>query len=125
VRKKVLAWSDFDQEPMVLLHPNLQHGYYDPFLAACARAGAKPRVAQYANEIQTKMWLISAGFGIAPTTDTMAEVKRPGLSFRGLPAGLPPVQTVQVWHRGDRSPILENFRAFFPAGMAIGADAQR
>ena len=71
---------------MVLVQPNLQHGYYDAFLAACAKAGAKPPVAQYANEIQIKMWLISAGFGIAPTTATMAEVKRPGLDFRAFAA---------------------------------------
>jgi DNA-binding transcriptional LysR family regulator len=122
-RKKVIAWSDFDKEKMVMLHPNLQHGYYDPFLAACARAGAKPEVVQYANEIQTKMWLISAGFGIAPTTDTMAEVKRPGLTFRQLPDGLPPVQTVLVWHRADRSPILENFRAFFTPEAIKGGKA--
>jgi DNA-binding transcriptional LysR family regulator len=123
-RKRLLTWKDFDQEAMVMLHPNLQHGYYDPFLAACARAGAKPRVAQYANEIQTKMWLVSAGFGIAPTTNTLAEVKRPGLAFRELPPGLPLIQTVLVWRRADKSPILENFREFFGSGATISGAAR-
>ena len=67
-----------------------------------SRAGARPRPVQYANDVQTKLWLISAGFGIAPTIAAMAEIKRPGLVFRPLPPGLPPVQTVLAWRREDR-----------------------
>src|SRR5205085_1412529 len=108
-RKRDLQWKDFDGEGLVLMHPTVQHGYYDSFLAACEKAGAKPRVAQYANDIQIKMWLISAGFGVAPATATLAQVKRPGLVLRPLPEGLPPVQTVLVWRRQDGSPALANF----------------
>ncbi len=111
--KRVLTWADFNGEPLVMVHPSKQHAYYDAFLTACAAAGAKPYPAQYANDIQTKLWLISAGFGIAPTTATLARVKRPGLVFRTLPPGLPPVQTVLVWRRGDDSPALANFRRGF------------
>lgn len=113
-RKKDLGWRDFHDEPMVMMHPNLQHGFYDPFLARCAQAGATPRVGQIANDIHTKMWLISAGLGLAPTTATVAEVKRPGLVLRPLPPGMPKVQTVLVWHRNDESPIVAHFRACFP-----------
>lgn len=108
-RKRRLAWRDFDGQELVLMHPNAQHGFYDAFLAACAKAGAHPRPVQYAHDIQTKMWLISAGFGIAPTSATLAEVRRPGLIFRPLPPGLPPVQTVLAWRREDRSPVLAHF----------------
>ncbi len=113
-KKRSLDWSDFHNEDLVMVHPSLQHGYYDSFFAACAKAGAKPRPAQYANDIYIKLWLISAGFGIAPTTATAAELKRPGLLFRPLPPGLPPVQTVLVWRRNDSSPVLERFRQCFP-----------
>ncbi len=116
-RKHELAWTDFDGEGLVLMHPGAQHGFYDAFMAACARAGARPRPVQYANDIQTKMWLISAGFGIAPTTATLAEAKRPGLVFRRLPPGLPPVQIVLAWSRDNHSPVLANFRdSFEPFG---------
>src|SRR5436190_1956089 len=83
------------------------------FLAECAKAGAKPRPVQYANDIQTKMWLISAGFGIAPTIATFEEVRRPGLTFRPLPSALPLVQTVLVWRRDDSSPVLSRFCGSF------------
>lgn len=113
-RKRKLEWIDFHNQELVLMHPNEQHGYYDPFFARCAKAGAHPRPVQYANDIQTKMWLISAGFGIAPTTATLSEVKRPGLVFRPLPAGLPPVRTILVWRRDDDSPVVTHFRSCFP-----------
>lgn len=114
-RKRALNWKVFDGADLVLIQPEAQHGYYDAFLAQCAKAGAKPRPAQYANDIQTKLWLISAGFGIAPTTATLAEVKRPGLVFRPLPPGLPPVRTVLAWRRQDDSPLMTQFRRCFPS----------
>jgi DNA-binding transcriptional LysR family regulator len=121
-RKKTLTWADFHGEDLVLIHPSAQHGFYDAFFAECAKAGAKPRPVQYANDIQTKMWLISAGFGIAPTTARLEEVKRSGLVFRPMPAGLPPVQTVLAWRRDDTSPVLRHFRDMFqPFGRSTAA----
>jgi len=112
-KKRGLHWKDFHNESFVLIHPSGQHGYYDAFFAACAKAGAKPGPTQFAHDIQTKMWLISAGFGIAPTTATLAKVKRPGLIFRKLPPGMPPVHTVLVWRRDNHSPLLAHFRDCF------------
>jgi DNA-binding transcriptional LysR family regulator len=111
-----IQWIDFHKEPLVMIHPSLQHGYYDRFLELCGKDGATPLVGQYANDIHSKMWLISAGFGIAPTTETIAQVKRPGLVFRSLPAGLPLVQTLLVWKRSNDSPALLNFLKCFAAG---------
>lgn len=119
-RKKRLRWQDFHNQEMVLIHPSAQHGFYDAFLAECAKVGAKPRPVQYANDIQTKMWLISAGFGIAPTIATFEEVRRPGLTFRPLPSALPLVQTVLVWRRDDTSPVLARFcGSFEPFGKRL------
>src|SRR5579862_1510048 len=72
-RKRRIEWKDFHGEGLVMIHPSRQHRYYDTFLAACGEAGAKPFPAQYAHDIQTKLWLISAGFGIAPTSVTRSE----------------------------------------------------
>ncbi len=120
-RKRPLEWHDFHDQELVLMHPSVQHGFYDGFFAQCARAGAKPRTVQYANDIQTKMWLISAGFGIAPTTTLLSEVRRPGLVFRPLPSGLPPVQTVIAWRKDDTSAALAYFReSFRPFGTTLG-----
>lgn len=113
VRKRKIEWRDFDGEGLVMMHPSRQHRYYDTFLAACTNAGAKPYPAQYAHDIQTKLWLISAGFGIAPTSSKFTETKRPGLVFRPLPPGLPLVQTILTWRKMDESPALKQFLSFF------------
>ena len=118
-RKRRLQWKDFHDEGLVMLNPEAQHNFYDAFFAQCARAGAKPRPAQYANDAQTKLWLISAGFGIAPISAALAEVRRPGLVVRALPPGLPRVQAVLAWRREDASPILAHLREQF--GFRSGA----
>jgi DNA-binding transcriptional LysR family regulator len=115
-----IEWRDFHGEPMVMIHPSMQHSYYDPFLRLCAQAGAIPVVGQYANDVHSKLWLISAGFGVAPTTKTIAEVKRPGLVFRELPSGLPPVQTLIVWKRNNESAIIRNFIEAFAVKPSPG-----
>ena len=106
-----------------MIHPDQAHGFYDPFLTTCAKAGAKTHVAQYAQDVQVKLWLISAGFGIAPVTATLAGMRRAGVVFRSLPHGLPPVQTVLAWRRLDASPVLKNFLDSFSAtkGQRAGA----
>jgi DNA-binding transcriptional LysR family regulator len=117
-KKRRLRWEDFHDQELVLIHPSAQHGFYDAFLAECAKAGAKPRPVQYANDIQMKMWLISAGFGVAPTIATFEEVRRPGLTFRPLPSALPLVPTVLVWRRDDTSPVLARLcESFEPFGI--------
>jgi DNA-binding transcriptional LysR family regulator len=119
-KKKKLAWMDFNGEGLVMIHPDLQHSFYDPFIAACAKAGAKTHVAQYAQDVQIKMWLISAGFGIAPVTATLVEIRRPGVVFRSLPPGLPPVQTMLVWRRADATaPVVKNFLECFNSVTAL------
>lgn len=125
VLKKNLQWKDFDGEGLVMIQPSKQHGYYDPFLAACAKAGAKVHPAQYAQDVQIKMWLISAGFGVAPTTATLAEVRRPGLVFRSLPPGLPPVKTVLAWRRDNVPQIVKNFLQSFEVHHKPGSANQK
>ena len=123
-KSRRIRWKDFHNEPLVMMHPSLQHGYYDRFMELCGQAGATPIVGQYANDIHSKMWLISAGFGIAPTTKTLAEVKRPGVVFRDLPPGLPLVQTLVVWKRSNDSPVLRNFLECFGEQTATKSKAE-
>jgi DNA-binding transcriptional LysR family regulator len=104
-----LEWRDFHNERLVLMHPTLQHSYYDGFRALCAKAGAEPVVAQYATDVHSILWLVSAGFGVAPTTRTMSEVKRSGLVFRNLPPGLPPVKLCLAWKSDNPSTVLRSF----------------
>ncbi len=110
---KRIRWKDFDGEPLVMIQPNLQHGYYDRLLALCAEAGARPTVGQYANDVHTVLWLISAGLGISVTTRSPDDPPRAGIVFRPLPPGVPRAQTLMVWKRQNNSPLLREFIARF------------
>ena len=96
-----------------MMHPSVQHLYYDSFLAACAAAGATPYPAQYAHDVQTKLWLISAGFGLAPASESRSELRRPGLVYRDLPTELPSMPTVIAWRKNDNSQVIQCFRSSF------------
>ncbi len=118
-----IRWKDFHQEPLVMVQPGFQHGYYDRFLALCEEAGARPSIGQYANDVQTVLWMVSAGLGITATTETLQEIKRPGIVFRPLPSGLPMVRTSMVWKKNNHSPLLQEFLRRFaePEATANGA----
>src|SRR3569833_2469241 len=36
-KKKKLEWMDFNGEGLVMIHPDLQHSFHDPFIAACVK----------------------------------------------------------------------------------------
>jgi len=38
-KSRRIEWRDFHNQQLVMIHPTLQHGYYDGFLAMCAKAG--------------------------------------------------------------------------------------
>ncbi len=117
--RRGIQWADFHQEKLVLMNPRLQHNFYDNFISLCAKAGATPVVSQYANDIHSILWLISAGFGVAPTSKTMAAMTRPGLVFRDLPPGLPLVRLAFAWKGANSSPVLRSFLQAI--GEAAGA----
>jgi len=113
-QKRHLNWKDLAEENLILVHPVGQPSFYDTFLSACARAGFQPRIAQYAADAHALMWLVSAGFGIAPVTETLAELRRPRIVFRPLPTDLPPVDIGLAWLKSNDSPVLRHFCNSFP-----------
>jgi len=107
-------------EHLVLMRPDLAGGVYDPFLSACAAADVSLPVFQYTNDFTTKLWLVSAGFGVSPTI-------LPGLGltnvvYRPLATCLPPAKLFLVRRKTNDSPIIEKFiahvkRARVPRGL--------
>jgi len=110
-RRPRIKWVDFRNEPMVMLHPSIQFGFYDEFLGKCARAGGTPFECHYANNFDTVHWLVAVGLGMTLTPDTRQ--RRSGITLRELPRGLPPMQAALVWKQSNKSPALANFLKCF------------
>lgn len=114
--RKKLAWEDLANEEFVLVNMAVARSYYEPFLFHCRRAGFEPRVAQYADNVSTQLWLVSAGIGVAPLPEV------PILTDRGHSTGsvifipLPPdatvFKTIMAWRKNDPSPVLRRFVEF-------------
>jgi DNA-binding transcriptional LysR family regulator len=110
-KKKRLAWKDLEGKSIVTLHPDHALGFYDNFFLKCNEAKISVVTGQYANDIHTEMWLVSIGMGLAPTSLTTTQIRRPNVSFCQLPLNLPKVQTVMNWKKAGLSSVKANFIA--------------
>ena len=108
-KKKRLTWKDLEGKSIVTLHPDQALGYYDNFFMKCREAKISVVTGQYANDIHTEMWLVSIGMGLAPTSFTTTQIRRPNVSFCQLPSNLPKVQTVMSWRKVGLSAVKTNF----------------
>ncbi len=87
-------------ENFILIQPDVSRTFYDGLYFKCRMAGFEPKVEQYANNISTQLWLVSAGLGIAPLPTTPNFLKRSGVSFVTLPPDAPIYETVMAWRQG-------------------------
>jgi DNA-binding transcriptional LysR family regulator len=108
-KKERLAWKDLEGKSIITLPPDQALGFYDNFLAKCQAAKVSIMTTQYANDLHTEMWLVSIGMGVAPTSLTPSQVRRPNISFCQLPSDLPKVQTAMSWRKLKHSPATANF----------------
>jgi DNA-binding transcriptional LysR family regulator len=78
-KKKQLTWKDLAGKNIVTLHPDQALGFYDNFFVKCNEAKISVITGQYASDIHTEMWLVSIGMGLAPTSFTTTQVRRPNV----------------------------------------------
>ena len=110
-KKKRLTWKDLQGKSIVTLHPDQALGFYDNFFIKCNEAKTSVIRSQFANDIHTEMWLVSIGMGLAPTSFTTTQIRRPNVSFCQLPSNLPKVQTVMSWKKVGCDSVKTNFIA--------------
>jgi DNA-binding transcriptional LysR family regulator len=99
--------------PLVIFPRRIAPALHDAILACFHEAGITPRIGQEAIQMQTIVGLVSAGMGIALVPQSVSNLKRPGVEYKGLAgrlAGNPPtVETGLAWRRDNASPVLRAF----------------
>jgi DNA-binding transcriptional LysR family regulator len=110
-RRDRITLKSLHGEQLVLLRPELACGFYDAFLAACAAAGVDLPVVQYTTDFVTKLWLVSAGFGISPTMLPAMPLRNNNVVYRPLAAHLPKSKLFLVYRKGNDSALLAKFVA--------------
>lgn len=106
--KKVLAWTDFHDQPMIG-SSDPRERYFESFFACCERARVQPLVSQFAQDLLTRLWMVACGFGFTPTSAASREISRPGLTYLPLPADGPEVYTLVTWRLKDPPPQVLHF----------------
>lgn len=107
-KKKQLKWKDLQGQTMVTLDPVQARGYYDDFFARCHQAGVSVVQGQYGTDIHSVLWLVSAGFGLAPGTFSERQLQTMNMAFCALPADAPRIEALFAWNKNNTSPVLAN-----------------
>ncbi len=118
-KRKRVAWRDLHGQPMIGTN-DARERYFEPFFSRCEREQVRPVIRQYAQDLATRLWMVSCGFGFSPTTASSQEITRPGLSYRLLPKDAPEVLTFAAWRRHDKAPHLLQFIETLKAARLVG-----
>lgn len=108
-KQKPLQWSHLKNLPLILVSPLTAGGLYDDFLKKAHRSPASSGEYKTPHDVHTALWLVSAGFGVTPTTSSMRHIQRANLTFLDLPSGVEEVQIVVAHNLNNRNPIASKF----------------
>jgi DNA-binding transcriptional LysR family regulator len=123
-RRSRISLPSLRGEQLILMSLDLAGGFYDPFLSACSAAGLSLPVFQYTNDFTTKLWLVSAGFGVSPTMLPYLPLPNIDVVYRPLAPPLPPARLFLVYRKTNESPLIRKFIAHVKrARKSLDADS--
>lgn len=95
--------------PLVIFPRKSAPSLYDAILSCFHDAGIVPVIGQEAIQMQTIVSLVSAGMGLALVPQSVSNLMRPGVEYRGLGGRSPLVELGLCWRRDNASPVLRGF----------------
>jgi DNA-binding transcriptional LysR family regulator len=104
-----VRWKDLVDEPFVTLSSQQAPGFRRVFFEAAQAQGFSPQVRQYANDLQTVIWLVAVGIGIAVVSAGLSNLARRSVVYRPLRPRGPMVEMVVAWRREAALPALDAF----------------
>jgi DNA-binding transcriptional LysR family regulator len=101
--------ADLPRLPLIIFPRLIAPALHDAILACFRAAGITPEIGQQAIQMQTIVSLVSAGMGLALVPQSVSNLMRPGVEYRGLVDPTPQVETGLAWRRDNVSPVLQGF----------------
>jgi DNA-binding transcriptional LysR family regulator len=101
--------ADLPRLPLIIFPRPIAPALHDAILACFRAAGITPEIGQQAIQMQTIVSLVSAGMGLALVPQSVSNLMRPGVEYRGLVDPTPQVETGLAWRRDNVSPVLQGF----------------
>ena len=117
-----LRLRDLAATPFVLFPRSHNSGFYDRILAAFARAGVTPRIADEVWPRANGIGLVRAGLGATLMTPSEAQHLPPEIVFRPLEGPAPESRLVIGWKKSPKTdPALAAFLAVAAGPAAAGS----
>ncbi|WP_028601099.1 LysR family transcriptional regulator [Ottowia thiooxydans] len=106
-----LAFEQVAREPLVLFPRAILPAIYDGLLACYAAVGRALNVEQEAIQMQTIVNLVSAELGLAWVPQSVSQLQRAGVVYRGLQEApfLPVCETSVMWMSSQETPVLSRW----------------
>jgi DNA-binding transcriptional LysR family regulator len=120
-RKDKVSIPDLTGARVLLMDWSSIPGYGRELLTRCERDGLTVEVDFAAHDLQTLIWLVSAGFGVCPYPSSLAEAAPAGVVFREFSPPFPRLSLQLEWCRTNDSEILRNFIECFRRTKEPGA----
>lgn len=104
-----IAMRELAAEAFVMVPREIAPGLYDIVAGLAARAGFSLRVAQEALQMQTIVSLVSAGMGVAVVPESVAQLGRRGVVYRGMADAHAKLELWLAWRRGMAGAAAREF----------------
>ncbi len=96
------------KEDFVLFTRGFSPALHDAVVAACEKAGFKPKQGQEAPQIVSIIPLIAAGFGVSIIPRSYSEIRFAGVHYVDIDGDAPRSLTALVYRQDERSPAIKN-----------------
>lgn len=109
-KRESLRLVDMAEEPLILF-PQHAGRLREEILSACAACGFAPVLGQEAQRTADTINLVAAHLGVSVVPQSLTQVRLAGVAYRPIEGTAPVARLVLAVAKGNRSPILHNFRA--------------
>ena len=100
--------ESLSKDNFVLFSRAFSPALYDFVMAACERAGFKPKVDQEVPQIVNVIPIIAAGFGVSIIPRSFSEIRFAGIKYIEIDGAAPRSSLALVYRRDERSAAIKN-----------------
>ena len=100
--------ESLSKEKFVLFSRAFSPALYDSVMAACEKAGFKPKVHQEVPQIVNVIPVIAAGFGVSIIPRSFSQIHFAGISYIEIDGDAPRSALAMVYRRDERSAAIKN-----------------
>jgi DNA-binding transcriptional LysR family regulator len=113
------------EEAFVMFPRELNPSNYDSVIAACIRAGFRPKLGQEAPQVVSIIPMVAAGLGVSVVPRSLAGICRNGVAHLSIEGDGPRALISLAHRRDDRSPAVQNFVAVARRVMRAATQIER